>query len=295
MLKDYQTQNVKLKDIQGLFHTELDGVYDKHEVDSLFYILTEFYFGVSRLKLATTPDLIINSAQLILNALEFLKKEVPVQYILGETEFFGLPFKVNKHVLIPRPETEELVSWILNEFKKHDTYLRILDIGTGSGCIAITLAKHLPNVEVCALDISKEALKVAKENAKLNEVNVTFFECDILESFSYNLDIFKCGFDIIVSNPPYVRNQEMSKMRANVLQYEPHTALFVSDDRPLTFYEAISRFAASNLKVGGSLFFEINEYLGTDMTRLLSQHGFIDIELKQDIFKKNRMIRGILK
>ncbi|WNH09690.1 peptide chain release factor N(5)-glutamine methyltransferase [Thalassobellus suaedae] len=202
-----------------------------------------------------------------------------------------MPFKVNEHTLIPRPETEELVEWIIKEFKNYNSEIRILDIGTGSGCIAVALAKRLKNVKVYALDISKDALKIARKNAELNGVDIEFIEADIL---NINQSVFneESEFDIIVSNPPYVRDKEKELMKANVLNNEPHLALFVKDENPLQFYKAITEFAVEKLNKNGQLFFEINEFLGKDMIRLLLKNNFKNIQLKQDIFKKDRMIKG---
>ena len=282
---------MKLKEIKNVFQKELEAIYNNNEIDSFFFMLSEYYYKISRLELAIDPNCAIDNQNKILEALESLKQEEPIQYVIGETEFYGLPFKVNKDVLIPRPETEELVEWILKINKKSQlTEIKILDIGTGSGCIAITLAKNIPNAKVYALDVSKEALQVAEHNAKLNEVNVEFLNDDIL---NYNQSIFKdLEFDIIVSNPPYVREQEKALMHTNVLKNEPHLALFVKDEDPLRFYDAITLFSVVNLKKGGTLFFEINEYLGDEMIGLLSTNNFHEIELKEDIFKKDRMIKG---
>ena len=277
---------MRLKDIQNTFHQELDAIYLKEEVDSFFYILIESYYNVSRIQLAMNPDYEVDDCNVILNALDSLKREKPLQYILGETEFYGLPFKVNEHVLIPRPETEELVEWIIKH-TDNDKQRNILDIGTGSGCIAISLAKHIKKAKVYALDVSSEALKIAKINAQLNNVNIEFIEASILEQ-----PIINAKFDIIVSNPPYVREKEKELMKSNVLDNEPHLALFVKDENPLLFYDAISQFAINNLSKKGLLFFEINEYLGNDMIALLNHNNFSNIELKQDIFKKDRMIKG---
>lgn len=293
---------MKLKDIQKTFHDELDTIYGQEEVDSFFFILIDFYYQVSRIELATTPSLEIKNQDEIFKALEALKQEQPIQYIIGETEFYGLNFKVNKNVLIPRPETEELVEWVIKVYKNKNTEIKILDIGTGSGCIAIALAKNLPNAKIYALDISENALKVAKQNAVLNNVEVNFFKGDILkmeqegfdeETFG-DLGIEAFKFDVIVSNPPYIRVQEKIQMKNNVLNNEPHLALFVKDEDPLLFYNVISDFARHKLKDEGLLFFEINEYLGNDMIRLLKDKQFKNIELKQDIFKKDRMIKGTL-
>lgn len=285
---------MKLKDIQKTFHESLDAIYGKEEVDSFFFMLIDSFYEISRLKLAIEPNFEIENKAAILNALEALKLEHPIQYILGETEFYGLSFKVNKDVLIPRPETEELVDWIINTVNSSavEKSLNILDIGTGSGCIAIALAKNLPNAKVYALDVSKKALQIAKQNAVLNNVKIECIEADVLTCCHAELVSVSHKFDVIVSNPPYVREQEKTQMKSNVLNNEPHLALFVKDNDPLLFYNAISDFAINNLNANGMLFFEINEYLGKNMIQLLKQKQFKNIELKQDIFKKDRMIIG---
>jgi release factor glutamine methyltransferase len=291
----YKKQHVLLKDIQTRFHQELDTIYDKNEVESFFFMISESFYDINRLQFAIMPDLVVENTEAVQKTLASLKNEVPIQYILGETEFFGLPFKVNNHVLIPRPETEELVEWVIKKAKtiqSANNDLTILDIGTGSGCIAISLAKNLPEANIYALDISKEALNVAKQNALLNEVTVAFIEANILDFENWDLTFKNLKFDIIVSNPPYVREYEKSRMKVNVLDYEPHLALFVPDENPLQFYKAITMFSASHLNNDGRLFFEINEYLGNDMIQLLKKYNFANIELKQDIFRKDRMIKG---
>ena len=281
---------MKLKEIKNRFHLELDTLFPSEEVGSFFYMLIEAYYSVSRLDLALDSGLEVENESLILHALEDLKQQKPIQYILGETEFYGLTFKVNKNTLIPRPETEELISWVL-KMKPENKNLNILDIGTGSGCIAISIAKNIPNAKVYALDVSENALVVAKENAKNNNVDVIFVNEDILAVSNKNLEK-QTQFDIIVSNPPYVRHLEKKMMEPNVLDNEPHLALFVDDDNPLQFYKAITEFAVKNLKENGMLFFEINEYLGNEMIQLLKSNNFKNIQLKQDFFKKDRMIKG---
>ncbi|MCL4124898.1 UNVERIFIED_CONTAM: hypothetical protein GTU68_024445 [Idotea baltica] len=285
---------MKLKTIQSIFQSTLNKLYPSEEIDSFFYILIESYFKVTRIQLAMDYDLSVDNVDEILKALDLLKQQKPIQYILGETEFYGLPFKVNENTLIPRPETEELVEWVINEFKNHKSKIKILDIGTGSGCIAISLAKNLPNAKVYALDVSKEALKVAKHNANLNTVDVQFIEDSILSVSHAELLSSILKFDVIVSNPPYVRNLEKELMQPNVLENEPHLALFVENENPLQFYKAITNFAVKNLNKQGVLFFEINEYLGNEMLQLLNDYYFENIELKQDIYKKDRMIKGVL-
>ena len=226
-----------------------------------------------------------------LNAIEKLKQEIPIQYIIGSTEFYGLPFYVDKNVLIPRPETEELVSLILQntKAKNQKPKTKILDIGTGSGCIAISLAKNLSTAEVWALDVSKKALLVAKKNAELNKVNIHFLNDDIL-----NISVLPINFDIIVSNPPYVRELEKKEIKNNVLQNEPHLALFVKDENPLLFYDRIADLAKKYLTQNGQLFFEINQYPVRETFALLENKGYQNIELKKDIFEKDRMIKAVM-
>lgn len=283
-----------LKEIQNIFHKELDVIYGKEEVDSFFYILTDEFLGMQRLAFSLQPNFSITKEeeQPLFEALAKLKLEEPIQYILGKTEFFGLTFNVNEHTLIPRPETEELVHWIISEQTKNEKQLTILDIGTGSGCIAISLAKNLPNSKVFALDLSEKALNVAKENAIDIGVEIEFVEADILKNKNWILEFDALEFDIIVSNPPYVRNLEKAQMTNNVLKYEPDLALFVEDRDPLIFYNAIAEFASKYLKREGELFFEINQHLGKDMIELLENFGFKDIELRKDIFGNDRMIKG---
>lgn len=221
------------------------------------------------------------------DALLRLLKHEPIQYIIGETEFFGLKFKVNKNVLIPRPETEELVQWILKDLESLKTQeLSILDIGTGSGCIAISLAKKLPNARVSAIDISEGALEIARSNAKMNDVEIDFILQDILKSAE-----LPGKYDLIVSNPPYVRELEKKEMHRNVLENEPEMALYVKDLEPLIFYQKITKLAETDLKLGGSLYFEINQYLGKETAEVLTESGFKPFSGK-DIFGNDRMLKG---
>lgn len=282
--KNYKTQ----------FIEALQDLYDVMEAESFFHLILEEKHQMKRIDLALHPDLAfseeeIQSWNLIL---EQLKKEIPIQYILGTTEFFGLKFNVNENVLIPRPETEELVEWIIKEDSKIERLkdLKILDIGTGSGCIAISLAKNIPSAKVYALDVSPEALKVAKQNAENNQVEIIFIERNILQTAD-----LKMQFDIIVSNPPYVRNLEKEEIKKNVLEYEPHLALFVEDNDALIFYRKIAELATKNLTETGSLYFEINQYLGEEMMELLRNKGFQDIQLRKDIYDNDRMTKAVLK
>ncbi len=297
------SESVQLKEVLKTYHSELDEFYGRDETNSFFNLLIEHYIKIDRVKLILEPEFLINPEQhtQMRLALKDLKSEKPIQYIIGQTEFYGLPFKVNENTLIPRPETEGLVEEVLMSFKTKvlkNEKLRILDIGTGSGCIAITLAYNLPNTEIFAMDVSENALNVAKQNAEMNNVEVTFCKNDILnfeegKCFSFEKNHTKQGrglFDAIVSNPPYVRQTEKIQMKPNVLDNEPHLALFVENEDPLLFYRAICKFAQIYLKDGGQLFFEINEYFGQEMVQLLSDHRFSKIELKKDIFGKDRMI-----
>jgi len=283
-----------LKEVLHIFHSELDTIYGKNEVDSFFNLLLEHHLNLDRISLILNPNYLLLKEKevLFLDALKRLILEEPIQYIIGKTEFHGLIFQVNQHTLIPRPETEELVSWILDEqLKNNNQEITILDVGTGSGCIAIALAKKLPNARVYALDVSEKALEIAKSNAHLHAVEIEFLHEDILTW--ENSQIFNdLQFDIIVSNPPYVRNQEKQEMKPNVLNHEPDLALFVTDENSLVFYSAISKFAVDKLRENGLLFFEINQYLGDEMIQLLEEDTFKTIVLKKDIFGNDRMIKG---
>lgn len=288
---------MKLKDLEQLFHKELDAIYGPEEVFSFFFICLESFYNISRLQLATNPELSITKEEQtpIFDALEQLKQQKPIQYIIGEAHFYGMSFKVNTKTLIPRAETEEIVDGIIKETIREigvgnlKAPVHILDIGTGSGCIAVTLAKQLPEAEVQAIDVSKEALKVAEENAKLNDVKVNFTEANILETKTLVNDT---KFDIIVSNPPYVREMEKQHMRPNVLDNEPHLALFVDNDNPLVFYKAITEFAEQNLKPNGMLYFEINEYLANEMIALVIDYNFTNVSVKKDMFGKYRLLKA---
>ncbi|GHT08548.1 release factor glutamine methyltransferase [Bacteroidia bacterium] len=224
-----------------------------------------------------------------------LKKNRPIQYILGETEFYGLKLAVDENVLIPRPETEELVDLILQGRKERGAGSRILDIATGSGCIAIALAKKMPDAAVYALDISEKALEVARQNAATNHVNVHFFQQDVLSSAPYTPHLTPCSFDTIVSNPPYIPLSEKGDMHANVLDYEPHEALFVPENEPLLFYERIADISRNLFCPYGQLFFEINARFGEEIVQMLCEKGYSDIQIIQDISKQNRFIQALWK
>lgn len=290
MLKsNTQTPGMKIKQYRTQFIKELAPFYDAYEAESFFYLILEDKHQLRQIDLALNHELTFSESDFVLwdSLLAQLKQEVPIQYLLGKTSFYGLDFEVNENVLIPRPETEELVEWIINEntVENKSKKIKILDIGTGSGCIAISLAKNLPNADVYGFDVSKKAIETAKRNAINNKVDVTFLFQDVLE-----LEELRCKFDIIVSNPPYVRNLEKEEIKKNVLDYEPHLALFVDDNDALIFYRKIAELAKKNFLENGKLYFEINQYLGKEMTDLLEKMDFENIELRKDIYDNDRMM-----
>jgi release factor glutamine methyltransferase len=225
--------------------------------------------------------------QIIRVMVDRLKKQEPVQYVIGETEFFGLRIKLNPHVLIPRPETEELVQWVISEQQSEPG--SVLDLCCGSGCIALALKKAFPSARVIASDLSPEALEMAIENSKANRLEISFIEADILRWSDFQ-GWKEC--ELIISNPPYVTNGEKVKMVKNVLDYEPHLALFVPDEDPLIFYRAIGEFAGTWLRPGGWIYFEINEQFGDQISELLRHLGYTDIQVRRDFREKERMVRA---
>jgi release factor glutamine methyltransferase len=308
-----------LKSYKTKFFQELSSLYDEKEIESFFYLILENFHQIKRIDLALNPQMEMNDKQLLHweSILSDLKKQKPIQYILGETEFYGLPFLVNENTLIPRPETEELVELIIKQNSKSEippepkvngaklnSKLKILDIGTGSGCIAISLVKNISNVEVYAIDISEEVLETAKKNAQINQVEIHFIQADILKinnleqlptsnpKLETHNPKLETQFDIIVSNPPYVRNLEKQEINPNVLEYEPHLALFVEDDDALLFYRKIAQLALKSLSPNGRLYFEINQYLGKETVELIESFGFKNVVLHKDIYGNDRMIEG---
>jgi release factor glutamine methyltransferase len=282
------TNATNIKEYKVKFIAALISIYDEMEAESFFYLILENQRQLRRIDLALNIDLHFSDEEILIwdAILEKLKLEIPIQYILGTTHFYGLEFNVNENVLIPRPETEELVEWIISSVNMPKfTNLKILDIGTGSGCIPISLAKNIPNAEVSAIDISDKALATAKENADLNKAAVAFIQKNILET-----NDLEQQFDIIVSNPPYVRNLEKAEIKPNVLANEPHLALFVEDNDALLFYRKIAELATKNLSLEGKLFFEINQYLGKETVELLEKMHFKNCELRKDIYGNDRMI-----
>ncbi|MDN3547739.1 peptide chain release factor N(5)-glutamine methyltransferase [Mucilaginibacter aquaedulcis] len=287
-------------------YKQLKKVYEPNEIEAITLFTISEISQLSKASIKAFPERELSSQQeeQLKNILTQLLTGQPIQYILGVTEFYGLPFKVNPSVLIPRPETEELVEWILSsvaEGQKHKAESvkqftgGILDIGTGSGCIAISLKKNLANAQVSAIDISETALQTARENAVLNEVDVNFIHADILNYYSTpHTSPPAPQYHIIVSNPPYVTVADKKQMHTNVTDFEPHSALFVPEDDPLIFYRAIAHFAKANLQPGGLLFFEINESYGQETIELLQSMGFTNTELRKDMSGRNRMTKAVI-
>lgn len=274
-------------------YNSLKDIYPSGEIGSFTRLIMDRVCGIQPHKFLFCKDKELSDTEKsrIREIVERLKKSEPIQYILGISDFYGLEFIVSPGVLIPRPETEELVELIIQDFENQSP--KILDIGAGSGCIAITLGKYLKSAEVFAVDISGEALATARKNARKNGVPVTFIQTDILSLDKSVMDI-PFLFDIIVSNPPYVKESEKSTMEKNVLNYEPHQALFVSDNDPLLFYRCIARFGKIKLKKAGHLYFEINAQCGQETKEMLETEGYRNIELIRDISGNDRIIKAQL-
>jgi release factor glutamine methyltransferase len=279
----------QLKELRDRMIRELSGIYPKKESENLVHFLLYSVAGIEKKDFSLDPERLIGEElnDLLLVKLAEIKEHKPVQYVTGKAYFHGIELEVNPYVLIPRPETEELVKWVADDHKD-DQGLKVLDIGTGSGCIILALGRLLNYAKLTAIDISGDALKTAMHNADILGIKVDFRSVDIINEAEWGkLETF----DLIVSNPPYVRESEKSQMQPNVLNYEPHTALFVPDDDPLIFYRAIARYAKSRLAEGGELYLEINENLGNDVIKLLESEGFTEIVLKKDMQGQDRMIR----
>ena len=300
-----KTPSNSVRDCRKYYASQLEPIYGSDEANALIMILLKHYFNIDRVRIALEPELRLSESEML--TLHFAVKELlknhPIQYVLGETEFCGLRFFVNESVLIPRPETQELVeklavsSYQFSSFRpkrsgveKSPANVSILDIGTGSGCIAISLAKLIPNSDVTAVDVSEKALEVAKKNAEANGVIVHFVHDDILQPTI--AELIDNQFDIIVSNPPYVCECEKSEMRANVLDHEPSSALFVPDSDPLVFYRKILEFAQKALKPDGQIWFEINEKFGKETAELCHSKGFKNVEIIKDFREKERIVRA---
>lgn len=278
-----------LKALQKLFHTKLSEHFPKNEIDTFYYWIVEEEFGLKRIDVSLNSEFQLKTHDIesLQKQLKRLSEHEPIQYILGYTEFYGLRFKVNKDVLIPRPETEQLVEWVIEDIKNQHTQ-HILDIGTGSGCIAIALKNELSNCKLSAIDVSKNALKMAMHNAKYHQLHVNFLAQDILKTDKLPEEI-----DVIISNPPYVKHLEKKQMRENVLKYEPHQALFVNDNDPLIFYRKICELA-QKLPQPVNVYFEINQYLSENLKFMLKELNIKTFEFRQDFRGNDRMLKLLI-
>ena len=286
--RDLRFRSNRVRDIIGLFHEDLEGLYGSSEVRVFLDMLFEAFLGWDKVRLLTSKEQTIDQSDLLRFhwALEDLKKHRPIQHIIGHTDFCGCRIEVNPDVLIPRPETEEIVNWIINKFSILNSQFSILDLCTGSGCIAIALKKAFPKADVTAVDISDKALEVARRNAETNGTDIHFVQADVLDP---QFSILNSQFSILISNPPYVMEKERAQMQPNVLDYDPAQALFVPDDDPLRFYRAIALFAKNHLAQGGQLIVEINESLAAETSTLLKAYGLTP-EVHPDFRNKPRWI-----
>ncbi len=282
---------MNISGLHKMMINHLEAIFDVSEIESFFYMLIDYRFKFNKIEYVLNKDYLLSKDDIIFfdEVIARLKQEEPIQYIVGETVFYDLKFYVNSSTLIPRPETEELVDWVVKDNFSKKT-VNILDIGTGSGCIPITLSKNIENSIVTSVDVSEKALQVAKKNAYINNVEVSFIKDTILEPTKINGS--DNVFDVIISNPPYVRDLEKREIKKNVLSYEPHLALFVEDDDPLIFYRKISQYALNHLNEKGVLYFEINQYLAKETILLLKKIGFKNIELRKDLSGNDRMIKA---
>ena len=279
---------VTLIDVRNYYRKTLKDYYSKNEIDFYFKILINSFFNWDSTLIALNPkkQLTILESSKLIKTINNLKKFKPIQYITGESFFMGLKFKVNKNVLIPRQETEELVEWIINDNRDFQNKINVIDIGTGSGCIAISLSKKKRNFNLTAIDNSDKSLLVAKENARLNKVKINFINNDILKPLND-----KTIYDIIISNPPYIADSEIKNIEDKVLKFEPYNAIFIDKKNPLIFYKAIIDFSLSNLKKEGKIYFEINPIFYNSLLTLIESYNKFDLVVKKDISNKNRMIR----
>ena len=280
---------MELKGIRKIFHEELSEIYPREEIDSFFYLSIEHYLNLERFILVLQPNIVLTKDEEapLFQCLARLKMEEPIQYILGETFFLGLRIKVNPSVLIPRPETEELAQWIIHDLQSENNSVKIIDVGTGSGCIAVALASHLNSIRVTAVDVSEAALFVAKENAQYHKLDIRFEKADIA-----TWEYLEHKFDLIVSNPPYIRESEKNSIKSNVKDFEPHIALFVPDQDPLYYYRQIIDFGKQNLNNEGLIYFECNQYLAKELIDLLEDENFSEIELRKDLFGNDRLVKA---
>lgn len=284
-----------LNEARTVLTKELKNIYNKDEVSNIIDLVLEHITGLPRIEQVKNkiPYLTCTQLEDLDSITERLKTNEPVQYVLGEAWFAGMKFKVNKNVLIPRPETEELVDWLVKEVNAQRPMLNvqcsIIDIGTGSGCIPISIKKRLPDADLSAIDVCSEALFTATENAIAHNTEINFTLLDFLDEEKWS----ELGnFDIIVSNPPYVKQTEKNSMHERVVSFEPPLALFVPDNDTLLFYRKLSGFAVNNLKPGGVFYAEINEALGNEIVDFFKSAGFTDVQLRKDMQRKDRMIKG---
>lgn len=277
-----------LIDVRNYYRKTLKDYYSKNEIDFYFKILINSFFNWDSTLIALNPkkQLTKLESSKLIKTINNLKKSKPIQYITGESFFMGLKFKVNKNVLIPRQETEELVEWIINDNLDFQNKINAIDIGTGSGCIAISLSKKKRNFNLTAIDNSDKSLLVAKENARLNKVKINFINNDILKPLND-----KTIYDIIISNPPYIADSEIKNIEDKVLKFEPYNAIFVDKKNPLIFYKAIIDFSLSNLKKEGKIYLEINPIFYNSLLTLIESYNKFNLVVKKDISNKNRMIR----
>jgi len=280
-----------INEVYPYYQQQLSAQYTSAEIRWFGTIALQFVLNYSKVQLTMNPQQVLSTAQWqqLEQLQQRLQQSEPIQYITGEAYFYDLCITVNPSVLIPRPETEELVDWVLNDYQTHQNELRILDIGTGSGCIAISLQKHLPKAKVSALDISTAALAVTQKNAQKYQLPLQTIQANILDLRQWQ----KCEkYDVIVSNPPYIPLEEQVLMAKNVLEYEPALALFVANNEPLVFYAAIAKFAQKHLRPNGCVYVEINEHFGEATQKLFSEMGFATTVLRQDMQGKDRMLKA---
>ncbi len=282
----------KISDIRRFMQRELEGLYDRHAIDILATVVLEVFAGMDKATIYSSGDKAVTESVLlkINNAIKRLKNEEPIEYITGYAEFYGLRFKVTPDVLIPRPETEELVKHVFNLFRYNPCTVNILDACTGSGCIAVTLKKVLPRAQMYAFDSSHKAIEIAALNAASNETVVSFFMDDLL---NYTGSTPLPLLDALVCNPPYVKASEKDLMKRNVLDYEPHSALFVPDNNPLVFYKALAELGKNYLRKGALLVSEINESLGSETVQLFAGNGYKDVALIKDMNNKDRFVKAV--
>jgi release factor glutamine methyltransferase len=284
--------NITVGLLSGKMRSELAGLYPVRELDHLIYMVIECLFGYSKTDLILRSDepVILKKQKDVEEIIRRMKNHEPIQHIINKAFFMGIQLKSDHRALIPRQETEELVGWIMEDCNGME--VEIADIGTGSGCISIILAKELSKSKLSAIDVSHSALDLAKENARLHDVELNYIQGDILRwRKNDTLKELEQQFDVIVSNPPYIQRCDAVNLPKNVLDYDPEEALFVNTDDPLVFYRAIANWSLHALKPGGSLYLEVNERFGKEVTTLLLNNGYSDVILKRDLHDKDRMIR----